>query len=65
MVKAEVKKVAKGKKIKVMAQSRYFDSYSSEYDVDSMSFQLDERMIDHMFGGSTSYVSKRQYKMMS
>ena len=32
--------------------------------MNSMSFQPDKRIINHMFGGSASYESKRQYKMV-
>ena len=59
MVKAEVKKAIKGQKVQFMTRSRDYDSDGSEDKMDPMSFQLGKRTIDHMFGGSASYESKR------
>jgi hypothetical protein len=50
----------KGKAPQVASQSR--DSDSSD---GAQAFQNGERMIEHMFGGSASYESKRQYKTVA
>ena len=48
-----------------MAHNRDANSSSNEDDTNLMSFQLDERTVDHMSGGSTSYESKWQYKTVA
>jgi hypothetical protein len=60
-VREEAEKM-QGKAPQVASQSR--DSGSSD-DSDLMPFQGDERMVEHMFGGSASYESKRQYKTVA
>ena len=46
-----------------MTQSR--GSHSSTDDSDTLSYQEGDMTINHMFSGTASYESKRQYKMVA
>ena len=59
LVKADVEKAAKGKKTQVAARNKVSSSDSCEDNTNPMSFQLVERIIDHMFGSSASYKFKQ------